>query len=163
VQAGIQVHNIEHRTLNIERRFFLLWLDVRSWTFNVRRSVFEFCHSNPVSPAKRLCHNKVNVILRSRSDEESLFLIQSINFCITLRSFIPHGGIQDDSFLIATQSRRPEPKFITLNIERRFFYCGSKLEVGRSMFDVQSLNFVIPVPSRLRVRCYSGSVLLRRV
>jgi hypothetical protein len=61
-----------------------------------------------IIPAKRLCHNKVNVILRSRSDEESLFLIQSIHFCITLRSFIPHGGIQDDSFLIATQSRKLE-------------------------------------------------------
>jgi len=37
--------------------------------------------------------------------EESLFLMHNIHVCLTQRSFIPLGGIQDDSFLIATHSR----------------------------------------------------------
>jgi len=36
--------------------------------------------------------------------------MHNIHVCLTQRSFIQHGGIQDDSFFIATQSLRRDDK-----------------------------------------------------
>jgi len=61
------------------------------------------------------------------NDEESLFSMQNIHVYVTQRSFIPHGGIQDDSFLIATQSLRRNDGnrfFFSLTTVQGLHFCG---------------------------------------
>jgi len=65
-------------------------------------------------------------------DEESLFLMHNIHVCLTQRSFIPHGGIQDDSFLIATQSRKPASRQFLKHNPRTPFFTGVTFQKNRA-------------------------------